>query len=42
MNWQITPRALTEAMAPAATSEALVRGDDGKIDVAAIKAARRG
>lgn len=46
LSWQITPRALTEAMAdpdPAAARRAFeAMMTMGKIDIAAIKAARRG
>ena len=45
INWQITPRALTEAMAAggdAAKRAFAAMMDMGKIDVAAIEAARRG
>jgi predicted 3-demethylubiquinone-9 3-methyltransferase (glyoxalase superfamily) len=46
LSWQITPRALTEAIADPdpGGGQARVRRDDemGKIDIAAIEAARRG
>ncbi len=46
MSWQITPRALTDAIAdpdPAAAQRAFAAMMEmGKIDIAAIEAARRG
>ena len=43
LNWQITPRALTDALPRRRRSEARVRSNDGneKVDLAAIEKARR-